>query len=138
MQSQLKKDLILDEGDIPHAYQDHLGFWTIGVGFLIDKQRGGYLPEPVRDLWLDYLIKKISTDLASRWDYFNKLGDDQKRGFLNMAYQMGVNGLLKFKNALAAAENSDWNACYIELLDSRWAKQTPRRARKVAALICGR
>ena len=33
MQSQLKKDLMLDEGDIPHAYQDHLGFWTIGVGF---------------------------------------------------------------------------------------------------------
>jgi len=138
MQSQLRKDLILDEGDVPHAYQDHLGFWTIGVGFLIDKRKGGYLPEPVRDFWLDYLIKKTSTDLASRWDYFNVLSDDQKRGFLNMAYQMGVNGLLKFKNALAAAEDSDWDTCYIELLDSKWAKQTPERAKRVAALICGR
>ena len=37
-----------EEGSIPHAYQDHLGFWTIGVGRLIDERKGGGLsPEDV-------------------------------------------------------------------------------------------
>ena len=30
-----------NEGEVLHAYQDHLGFWTIGVGRLIDKRKGG-------------------------------------------------------------------------------------------------
>ena len=55
-----------------------------------------------------------------------------------MAYQMGVSGLLKFKKALTAAEAWRLGMLAIELLDSKWAKQTPKRARKVAALICGR
>lgn len=35
----LKKQLIRDEGDVPYAYQDSLGYWTIGAGFLIDKRK---------------------------------------------------------------------------------------------------
>ena len=41
-----------EEGVIPHAYQDHLGFWTIGVGRLIDKRKGGGLSADE----IDYLL----------------------------------------------------------------------------------
>lgn len=37
----IKKQLIRDEGDVPHVYQDSLGYWTIGVDFLIDKRKVG-------------------------------------------------------------------------------------------------
>lgn len=37
---------------MPHAYQDSLGYWTIGVGFLIDGRKGGRLPDAVRDFVL--------------------------------------------------------------------------------------
>ena len=43
MNAKLIKDLKRDEGWVPHAYKDSLGFWTIGYGFLIDEKRGGEL-----------------------------------------------------------------------------------------------
>ncbi len=40
MINELTADLKNDEGWRPFAYQDHLGFWTLGYGFLIDQRRG--------------------------------------------------------------------------------------------------
>lgn len=52
----IKKQLIRDEGNVPYAYSDSLGYLTIGVGFLIDKRKGGRLPEavewPNKPTWL--------------------------------------------------------------------------------------
>jgi lysozyme len=47
---------------------------------------------------------------------------------LDMAYNMGTHGLLRFKNTLAAIESKDWRRASRELLDSKWARQTKRRA----------
>ena len=54
---------------------------------------------------------------------------------MNMAYQMGVPGLLRFKKMLSALEAGDWKTAEKEALDSLWARQTPRRAREVASLL---
>jgi lysozyme len=35
----IKQQLIRDEGVVPCAYQDHLGYWTIGVGRLIENEK---------------------------------------------------------------------------------------------------
>ena len=56
---------------------------------------------------------------------------------INMCYQMGVSGVMKFKKALAAMEKGQWDIAADELLDSRWAKQTPNRANELADLIRG-
>ena len=64
----LKKQLIRDEGDVPYAYQTALGYLTIGVGFLIDKRKGGRLPDAVRDFWLDYEINKTTAELEKKND----------------------------------------------------------------------
>lgn len=45
-----------------------------------------------------------------------------------MAYQLGVDGLANFKNALANMAARRWNDAADEMLNSRWAKQTPNRA----------
>ena len=52
-----------------------------------------------------------------------------------MAYQMGVDGLFKFKKMIAALGKGDWNEAAHQALDSRWAKQTPARAERHAAVI---
>ena len=46
-----------DEGRVRHAYQDHLGYWTIGVGRLIDQRKGGGLSEDE----IDYLLTEANT-----------------------------------------------------------------------------
>ena len=52
----LRELLIRDEGCVPHAYADSLGYWTIGVGHCIDKRVGCGLPEPFIMQLLDHDI----------------------------------------------------------------------------------
>ena len=55
-----------------------------------------------------------------------------------MAYQMGINGLMNFKNMIDAIEEGCWIDAAHEGLDSRWAKQTPERAeRQMKTLLHG-
>ena len=50
----------------------------------------------------------------------------------SMAYQMGVQGLAAFKNTLQAVIERRWNDAAAGMLNSRWARQTPDRAKRHA------
>jgi len=52
-----------------------------------------------------------------------------------MAYQMGVGGVEKFVNTLQAIKEGDWELAFSNLLQSRWAQQTPARARRTATAM---
>jgi lysozyme len=134
---QLRADLIRDEGWRPHVYEDSLGFFTIGYGFLVDKRRGGGLPQHVADYWLDEVIRHVIEELRRRWPDLDQQPEPVQRALVNMAYQLGVPGLLKFRRMLAALRRGDREAAAVEALDSRWSVQTPNRAARVAALIRG-
>jgi lysozyme len=41
MVANIAEQLRRDEGEVLHAYQDKYGYWTIGVGRLIDARKGG-------------------------------------------------------------------------------------------------
>ena len=56
---------------------------------------------------------------------------------LSMAYQMGVDGLMKFKNMWAAINRQDWDDAADQMLDSKWARQTPERAGRHARIMRG-
>ena len=61
---------------------------------------------------------------------------DRKFGvFIEMTFQLGATGLSKFKKALAAAKDHDWQECHNQMLDSRWYKQTPNRAKQLAEIM---
>ena len=49
-----------------------------------------------------------------------------------MIFQMGYSGVGKFKNMIKALQNNDTKTASIEMLDSRWAKQTPNRAKELS------
>jgi lysozyme len=63
--------------------------------------------------------------------------EEIQRALGNMAYQLGISGLLKFSKMLEALKNGQRELASIEALDSSWAKQTPARAKRVAKLILG-
>ena len=137
MRQQLRADLIRDEGWRAHAYQDTEGFWTIGYGFLVDSRRGNGLPKHIADQWLDYLIREKIALLRSRWPAFDEQPEEVQRAIGNMVYQLGVGGVMGFRRMLAALEDGDRKEAARQALDSRWARQTPNRAHRVASLICG-
>ena len=132
MISELTQQLNRDEGRKKAAYQDHLGFWTIGVGRLIDSRKGGGLCDDE----MDYLLRNDINDridaLTRALPWFQNLDDARKGVLLNMAFQMGTDGLLAFKNTLAEIRAGDYSTASEMMLQSKWAKQTPERAMRLA------
>jgi lysozyme len=128
----LKLELIRDEGEVPYAYQDSLGYWTIGVGHLIDKRKGGSIPASVSDLLLELDIAAKEADLDANLPWWRKLDDVRQRVMMNMAFNMGVGTLLTFHNTLTAIQGAQWQAAAQGMRNSLWYKQVGARAERLA------
>lgn len=132
MKTELTKQLRRDEDEVLHAYQDHLGYWTIGVGRLIDKRKGGGLTCEESAYLLNNDIDKRVAELRSRLPWTKKLDDVRFGALVNMSFQLGVDGLLGFKNTLALIEEGRYTFAADNMLKSKWAEQTPARAKRLA------
>jgi len=135
----LKMELKADEGIVDHAYQDHLGFWTIGCGHLIDARKGGKISQKVIDILLEDDIDEKSKQVYDALPWVKELSDGRQRALINMCFQMGINGLLGFKNSLAALKSAqtpnEFSKAADMFLQSKWATQTPARAKRVTDMI---
>jgi len=142
----LVEELRSDEGEKLKSYLDSKGYWTIGVGCLIDPKRGAN-PAPFgvdlrnggtitanqsETLLLKHIADKIGQlDIALPW--WHTLSDNRQRVLLNMVFQMGVAGVLAFKKFIAALKSGDFATAKVEMLDSTWARtDSPARARRLA------
>lgn len=132
MKQELIRQLRGDEGVVKHAYRDHLGYLTIGVGRLIDERKGGGL----RDHEIDYLLRsdidERIDELTRRVPWWQNLDDARKGVLLNMSFQLGVDGLLGFKNTLEMVRKGHYDLAAAGMLNSLWAKQTPERAKRLS------
>ena len=73
--------------------------------------------------------------LLERLEWFPKLNEARQAALLSMAYQMGLSGLLGFRRTLATMASGDWEKASREMLNSKWARQTPERAQRTAYII---
>ena len=126
--TQIKKD----EGLVLHAYDDSLGYLTIGYGRLIDHRKGGGITKQEAEYLLANDIKSKLQELQERLPWIDKLNDARKGVLLNMAFQLGVAGLMGFKSTLAKIEAGDYEGASTSMLKSKWATQTPNRAQRMA------
>lgn len=121
-----------EEGFRSYAYKDHLGFWTIGFGRLIDHRKGGGITWEEGDYLLSNDITSREVALAHAIPWYNDLDPVRQAVLLSMAYQMGIDGLLGFKNTLARVSSGDYAGAAEGMLHSRWALQTPARADRLS------
>ncbi len=135
MSALLRRLLIEEEGRVPHAYQDHLGYWTIGVGHLIDERKGGRLPEHIIDALLEYdMDEKIGQ--ARTLAGFDQLNEVQQAVIISMVFQLGINGVKGFRNMCAALAMGDAKTAAAHGRDSKWWRQdTPRRAERQMRML---
>lgn len=128
-------ELKRDEGVVLHAYKDHLGYLTIGVGRLIDERRGGGISLEEAEMLLANDVARIEAELDRRMPWWRQASPRRQRALLNMAFQLGVAGLMKFRNTLARAKAGNWEGAAAGALNSLWARQTPARAQRVAEML---
>lgn len=116
-----------------HAYQDHLGFWTIGIGRLIDKRKGGGISKEESAYLFANDVADKTAEVRRALPWFARLNEARQGVLLNMAFQMGTEGLLAFKNTLAMIQAGQYDAAADGMLNSKWAReQTPARAKRLA------
>lgn len=130
--SNLIKQLTEEEGVILHAYEDHLGYLTIGIGRLIDERRGGGLSIDEANYLLTNDIIEKTDEVENAIPFFNTLNDPRKAVLIGMAFQMGTAGLLKFTNTLKLIQLGKYKEAGRGMLRSLWARQTPERAKRMA------
>ena len=128
----LKSQLLREEGAESCAYQDSLGYWTIGVGRLIDSRKGGGLSNEEIDYLLDNDIKAKTREVLLALPWMPRLSEPRQAVLIGMAFQMGLKGLLQFKRTLGSVEDGHYGEAALGMLDSTWAKQTPARAMRLA------
>lgn len=128
----LKQQLRDEEGEKLYAYQDHLGFWTIGVGILIDRRKKGGLRKEESEFILNNRIKLQTAEVEKALPWSKDLDEPRKAVLVGMAFQMGLDGLLGFKNTLKMIERRQYKEAGAGMLNSLWAKQTPERAKRMA------
>ena len=128
----LEDQLRRDEGERLSAYQDHLGFWTIGIGRLIDSRRGGGISTDESTMLLRNDIARIRVELLQRLPWFVHLDPVRQGVLMNMTFQLGINGVMAFQDTLAKVQASDYAAAADRMLQSKWATQTPERANRLA------
>lgn len=132
MNEKLIKQLTDEEGVVLSAYQDHLGFWTIGIGRLIDKRKGGGISLDEAKYLLVNDIQAKTTEVEKALPFYADLNDARKAVLVGMAFQMGIHGLLKFKNTLQLIKLGNYKEAGKGMLNSLWARQTPARAQRMA------
>jgi lysozyme len=77
-------------------------------------------------------VQRVMKDVAKALPWISGLNEPRRGVLFNMAFQMGVPGLLKFKNTLKYVKDGLYQAAALGMMDSKWAKQTPERAARLA------
>ena len=129
-------DLKRDEGCRLHAYPDPLSGgepWTIGYGCT----GPGIGPDTEwtqqqADEALATRVTLLNSQLMQYLPWYATLDLLRQDVLVNMAYNMGVHGLLAFHNTLTFIENGQYDAAANGMLNSLWARQVPRRANRLA------
>jgi len=121
-----KSMLIAHEGEILHAYEDSLGFLTIGIGHLIDARKGGGIPKRIsRELFEDDVnIATARARMAFPW--FDGLDPVRQDAIVNLVFNLGLDGVKGFRLMCEAMERHDWERAAYELYNSRWSHQVQR------------
>lgn len=125
--AQLKAHVEWAEGRRPFLYEDSVGKLTIGVGRNLD-DRG------LSDDEIDYLLRNdlnIAMSDAHRFDFFSDLSDVRKLVVVDMVFNMGFKRFSGFVKTIAAIEARDYQAAAVEMRDSKWYRQTGRRAKRL-------
>jgi len=134
----LKARIKEHEGYRDQVYKDSLGFATIGYGHLvlstdIFKEGVVYKKKDLEQVFdNDFNIAKSNANQLIKG---LPIHHQAKCVIIEMVFQLGIGGVSKFKKMWKALKQNNYQTASEEMLDSRWAKQTPSRAEELSSVM---
>jgi lysozyme len=120
------------EGFSPTVYKDSLGFDTIGYGFAI---KDLVLDRDISSQILRNIVYELVFKVQEKFGWFRFMPGAIQEVIVEMCFQIGISGFSKFKKTIGYFRELKWEKASIEMLDSKWAKQTPNRARELSNIV---
>lgn len=109
-----------------------IGHPTIGVGRALDVNG---ITDEEADLLLSADLAKLTAQLDMALPWWRDLTPNRQAVLGSMVFQLGLKGTLAFRQTLAAVRAGNYSAAASGMLASAWAKQTPDRVERLAALM---
>jgi len=129
---QLKLRIKKNEGYSNKPYKDQLGFNTIGYGHLIHKKEQKYFNKTFEKKHFEKLFNKDFDKALKDYKKMFKGKKHQKHEkelLIEMIYQLGSVGLSKFRKMIFYLNTKKKYMVCLEMMDSLWYNQTPRRVK---------
>jgi len=123
------------EGVKTHAYKDHLGYVTVGVGRCLEADIGLGLNEDEIDYLLKSDISRCKDELDKEYSWFGNLDTVRKEALIDLSFNVGQTKLRAFVKALTHMEKGAYGAAADEFYDSRWAAQVGDRSLEICQMI---
>ena len=125
-------ELIRDEGKRNKVYTDTVGVPTIGVG-------RNLLDVGLSDDEVSYLlgndIQRVCAELDAEIPWWRDMSEERQRCVTNMVFNLGITGLMGFKNTLAAMKDGRYDAAADGMLNSHWSSQVGQRAQRLSTMM---
>ncbi|MDD4060464.1 MAG: glycoside hydrolase family protein [Kiritimatiellae bacterium] len=134
------------EGRRLTPYRCPAGARTIGVGWNLDAnappddiarhlQAHGSITDAMADRLLKISVRRAVADCRVLFPAWDGIDPARRMALTDFVFQLGFARARCFVHAIAAINTRRWDDAARHLLDSAWARQTPRRAREVAEII---
>ena len=120
------------EGYEQFPYMDTTNNLTIGIGRNLSF-RGISLNEA--DFLLDGDITYFNDRLNEYLPFFKNMSEERQIALIDMCFNLGFNGFMKFKKMLLALERKDYEEAANEMIKSDWAEQVKKRAIDLSNII---
>ncbi|MDD3437342.1 MAG: glycoside hydrolase family protein [Candidatus Gastranaerophilales bacterium] len=128
----LKESIKKHEGLRLKVYICPAGKLTIGYGRNLE-DRG--ITEKEANIMLENDILDMKLELEDRLPLFKYLDDVRQNVLIEMAFNIGIKGLLNFKKTLEYISIKDYDKAGEEMLNSKWANQVGKRAITLSNLL---
>ena len=139
-EARLRRVIRENEGVRYQVYKDSEGHLTAGIGHLLpdDVLPEGHAVSPeMVEQWFEADLRGACSGAERLCDgAWDGMTDIRREVMIDAVFQLGAGGLAKFAKMMAAVKAGNWGIAAVEHLDSKGARQTPRRfMRRAKAML---
>ena len=126
------EDIKKHEGFEPKVYKCTEGYDTIGYGFAV---KDLVMDKDIADMILERKVAELRLRVEQKFPFIDSMPESVQDVMIEMCFQLGVSGFSKFQKTIQYLMTKQFEEAAVEMLDSKWYKQTPNRAKKLSDIV---